>query len=568
MKTFRFIASAFAALLLATTLTGCSDDSFEDSSESVAGQQSVIGFGTYLSRATATRGTPYLEPAEIALGGGVGVFAMQTEGKKYDPTVTDGSATTDFDANLMQNIHLQSTLTDEQLQSTDANVADNWTYAPVRYWPKGTSDYASFMAYAPYSEDYGTLYDKDGQTTGDRTYIRHTVAPDPRDHTDLLYGDPANTTNMQLRRNADNTWAETGTFYTPTGSSDAVPSVSLKLKHALSRIGFVVTSSALKSNLNYHYTDSAGVVVSAPADGIHIGIAFMSWPVYSDIFITVNKIVFLGDNKSAEEDPATGTFTKTAYLNLSNASESKPLWCTASNDGKAAFTFDNNDTIRTHLGEYNEGKSIGTITLYNDLDGSSIAIDKYNNYLWVPNENIISYYPDTYWSELRESYEELYEWWGYSEEVAKKLAEEIVNGEIETNIKSKDIHGEWRDPDEYPEDKIFFVNTIGNANNDYMFLIPQTFSKNGSNDLWVYLDYTVYYETYNEYQQYRKTYGVSGDVTKGINYKVYTKLNKDNDISFEAGKAYLIFMDIGDGQNFNSISFSVQEASWPNEIIK
>lgn len=563
MKTFRFIASAFAALLLATTLTGCSDDSFEDSSESVAGQQSVIGFGTYLSRATATRGTPYLEPAEIALGGGVGVFAMQTEGKKYDPTVTDGSATTDFDANLMQNIHLQSTLTDEQLQSTDANVADNWTYAPVRYWPKGTSDYASFMAYAPYSEDYGTLYDKDGQTTGDRTYIRHTVAPDPRDHTDLLYGDPANTTNMQLRRNADNTWAETGTFYTPTGSSDAVPSVPLKLKHALSRIGFVVTSSALKDPDNYIIYDANGNIV---AKGYldDQGYIEVSATAAAGLTITVNKIKFIGDNHSGEDDNPTGAFYSYGLLNLSKtiddatgSSKDKPLWSIPEPNAKQPFIYDNTDTSRTAYGLY-DGEEQGSMELN---DGSESG-----SYIWVPVEFLdgsqmigepsFAIYVD--WSRT-------YNLWNFylsypyfanylfgSVDAAKQWIESGGLKELWKQYYNRNvIEAEWEPQGAgHTFEEGLTLYNIGNHDNDYMFVIPQDFSE-GKDDLWVYIDYTVNYLD-----------NVSGEVAeKGLNYKVYQKINQ----KFEPGHAYIIVLDIGDGNNFNSVKLSVQQTDWPSD---
>lgn len=566
MKTFRFTAAVVAALLLATTLTGCSDDSLEDGYESVAGQQAAIGFGTYLSRATATRGTPFLEPAEIALGGGVGVFAMQTEGKKYDPAVTDGSAETDFDANLMQNIHLKSTLTDDKLQSTDADVANSWTYAPVRYWPKGTSDYASFMAYAPYSEDYGTLYDKDGHTTGDLTYIRHTVAPDPRDQTDLMYGDPANTTNMQLRRNADNTWAETGTFYAPTGSSDAVPSVPLKLKHALSRIGFVVTSSALKDPDNYIIYDSNGNVVSKGYfdDQSYVEVEATAGAVMN---ITVNKIRFIGDNKSGEDDNPKGAFYSSGLLNLSEAKDgaaddpaAKPLWSIPEPTVRQPFTYDNTDTSRTAYGLY-DGEEQGSMELN---DGS-----KSGSYIWAPVEFLED---DDEISDdgfgIYASWSETYDTWNYylfkvwggmyaiwlfgSVDAAEQWIESGGLKELWKKYYNRNvIEAEWepQGAGHAFEDGVTLYN-IGNHNNDYMFVIPQDFSE-GKDNLWVYLDYTLNYLD-------PKTAKVVGD---GLNYKVYQKINQ----KFEPGHAYIIVLDIGDGNNFNSVKFSVRQTDWPSD---
>lgn len=518
---------ALAALSTVALFTGCSsDDDFDAQQEQTAQSgQTPIGFGSYLNRSVSTRGTAYLEPADIALNGHVGLFSMHTEGGKYGSTANGGTFP-NFTANLMNNVELKSSLTEDELQSVDAKVADSWVYSPLRYWPLDANDYVSFMAYAPYDANQ-KLVSKDGKTTGDLTYIQHTVANDPKDQIDLLYADPTDIANMQLYP----TKSEKGFYNDGTN-------VDLKFKHATSRIGFVVTSSALKSPYNYgQYIEGQGWWWFG---NIESGLAVEVYTSLSlGITITVNKVEFLGNNSSAEATNPTGTFTPSAYLNLASTNDNG-LWSNPSQEGKLAFTYDNTAAVRTVSGEVDEkGESSSW------QEGSVTGVTGKN--VWIPDEKIteedIKY--------IKEQFKDYPQWYidaivNYYENYTP--LEKTITG----SLPPKDGAAKgWKDEAE--------VYPVGNASDDYMFVIPQDFSKDNAdgNSLWVYLDYTVNYVD-----------GVSGEVEKdGINYKVYRKINQ----KFEPGKAYIVVMDIGKKDengtslSFNSVNFSVQLDDWADE---
>lgn len=527
------LAIALAALSTLALFTGCSsDDDFDAQQEQTAQSgQTPIGFGSYLNRSVSTRGAAYLHPSEIALNGNIGLFSMHTEGGKYGSTANGGTFP-NFTANLMNNVELKSSLTEKQLQNQEGDIANSWVYSPLRYWPLDANDYVSFMAYAPFGASK-KLYTKDGETTGDLTYIQHTVANDPKDQIDLLYADPTDIANMQLYP----TKSEKGFYNNGTN-------VDLKFKHATSRIGFVVTSSALRSKYNYGvYSNGTWIQGGKPGDALWVQIG--TYDLDANVSITVNKVKFLGDNVSAEKENPVGAFLKNGYLNLSSGNDDN-LWSTTSTD-KIAIAYDNTNAIRTISGLY-DGSDQGTVDF---SDGTSSK-----QYKWVPNDLI---YTDEWKNEFKEDLMKR----GYSEYLAEYYAEgyqdyyltkqNLVKGTMRAILDEN--YEPITDEDGYIEREEAEVSPIGNSADDYMFVIPQEYKE--GNDLWVYLDYTVNYEG-----------GVSGDVKEnGINYKVYRKINQ----KFEPGKAYIVVMDIGKADengtslSFNSVNFSVQLDPWADE---
>lgn len=561
---------AVASLVL---LAACStDDSYDEPQALISSEGTAVSFGSYLGRAT-TRGAAYLEPSEIALNGGIGVYAMYTQGKEYNPI--NELAETKYSDNFMENIQLGSSLTEEELQTTDADVASNWVYAPVRYWPNSVFDYLSFMAYAPYDENKKQLYDKDGNTTGDLSYIQHTVAEDPRNQIDLLYADPTGITNMQLYRDEDSKWKwANGNTFSESADDATPPKVELNFKHATSRIGFVVTSSALKSPLNFSEEDKAAALVAkSEDDGSGLYVEVWAYPVNSSTNITVNKVMFLGDNSSAESSSPTGAFTKTAYLNLSNVEQdTKPLW--NGQNGKLAFTYDNTrERVRVVHGNYIENG-----TSYSWKEGSESG--ETGKYIWEPSEKESVEQLFNWGGNILESWEETEKWWinyltfqaqeldptdyGYkdlnemvSDQWNKYYKDYIQEQWKEKTDKRKIVYGVLspNDSEEGVWEDEAEIYPVGNNSDDYMFIIPQDFTDGSDNELWVYLDYTVNYV------------GNSGEA-EHVNYKVYRQLKQ----KFEAGKAYIVVMDIGKKDestttsSFNSVNFTVQLDQWADEV--
>lgn len=549
------------AVLAVFLLGGCStDDTFDEGAHTATTQKDVaIGFGSYLGRSATTRGTAINEPAEIALNGGVGVFAMYTSDGKYDPASTNANDTTDFVDNFMQNFNVHSALSDDSLLTGTANVADNWTYGPLRFWPSKSDDYVSFMAYAPYNSGYGTLYNNQAATTGDRTYIRHTVNAEPRDQVDLLYSSGTNITNMQLY-DQDGTWHQTGDFY--QADENSVPRVRLNFKHATSRIGFVVTSSTLKQRTSFSYSieNEKRTLQEIWEEAMRTGMSIeISEDLESDFYIRVNKVMFLGDNSSAETDSPTGAFAPSALLNLSAVTADKPLWTQKATDGKLAFNFDNTleDSIRTSNGIYQDGAFIDR---FYDYDNNPVS----GYYIWVPKD----FTDDWESSSAKELVDQLKDlisqgYSGYYTTMMRWALNDYTSSDEEVQQKyyqmlydqwKVSMYGDVLKGTYDHETEEITANSIGNRANDYMFTIPEDFTDGSGNDLWVYLDYDIVY-----------TGGASGDPqTKGVNYKEYRKL----DANFEAGKAYVVVMDIAadsKSKKMNSINFTVQTTPWPDE---
>ena len=86
------------------------------------------------------------------------------------------------------------------------------------------------------------------------------------------------------------------------------------------------------------------------------------------------------------------------------------------------------------------------------------------------------------------------------------------------------------------------TKVIKNSNNEYLFVIPQDFSKTepNSDQLYVIVEYTIQYS--------------GGTAQPKVSYKVYKKLDKN----FEQGKAYTINLNIG----LTPIEFNAAVTDW------
>lgn len=286
------------ALATITTFAACSSDDTTTSAvtEQEQTQPTAITFNTYLGR--STRGT-IATADNITSKGGVGVIGMSTTGKKYGngsieitsvtgQTETKEDAEANFSINFMPNTAL-----------TKPSSGEIWSYNPVRYWPTASTDYLTFLVYAPYADE--TLYDASGDgepssTSGNLTWIKHEVKSTVADQVDLLRS-RYNLANMQLLTDGTNvtTKSDESKAFTEVGSEKVV---NVDLIHATSRLAVAVTAPFLTDN-------------ATAADNFKNGNNTTS-----NTQITINKIVLLGDNTSATETTPKGIFTKSAYLNL------------------------------------------------------------------------------------------------------------------------------------------------------------------------------------------------------------------------------------------------------------
>lgn len=191
-KSYLFGMFALAAM----TMVGCSNDEVVNDYS----QDNAIEFGTYVGRGVQSRGT--VETTATVAEQGFGVFAFYTDNGKYG----EGSYTA-FKPNFMKNEEVKGT---EAGTDTEGNTTYTWTYSPVKYWPNEKTDYLSFLAYAPYSEDY---------VLGTDNTISFNVANDVTNQIDFLYC--SNATSLK---------------------NLSKPSVDQKVKfqfdHALTRVGF------------------------------------------------------------------------------------------------------------------------------------------------------------------------------------------------------------------------------------------------------------------------------------------------------------------------------------------
>lgn len=316
-------------MMLLAIIVGCSSDNGIGEPLPESGYM-AIGFSSRYASFSPTRAAVSTDATVKA--DGIGVFAMYTKGKKYDPAATDGSAVTTFTDNLMQNLRLRFD------DSATSSTYQTWTYGPVRYWPINGGEYVSFTAYAPYRSDIA-LYAKTAsgmsQSGDNASYIRVDVPQDKAKMTDWLRTDASETANMQCyTKDNGSTWTKTGASFT----TDEMPRVMLTMKHVMARVGISLSSDALKDE-----------------DGVSI---------------TVNKVVLLGDEATGDGESPTGAFFPTGYLNLGITTDDSPLWAGRMADGKISITYQGSELVVDGTANNVIKKNGDTVnTLTNAADG-------------------------------------------------------------------------------------------------------------------------------------------------------------------------------------------------------
>lgn len=196
MKTIdmRHPAVAIMAAVLATAAS-CSKPS---PGPAPAAVPSPISFSTYLSRPVA-RSTGSLTAASLP-SYGFGVFASYTGEDGFSPSSDIPS--------FMYNVPVRHSAS-----------SDTWSYSPLRYWPRSSSEKVTFLAYAPYVAPSGA----NDQGISD---LSPQTAP------------PSFTFTLSSSADVDLLYASR-TDVTPQSSA-----VQLIFSHMLSKLRFAVSTSA------------------------------------------------------------------------------------------------------------------------------------------------------------------------------------------------------------------------------------------------------------------------------------------------------------------------------------
>lgn len=460
-----------------------SDDNVVQTSPST--QEAVISFDSYIGRSN-TRAS-ILDNSTIG-SKGFGVFAYLTTNGKYGSS----EANNNFIGNFMTNIKVTGTAIGENENS--------WSYSPLRYWPQGKDEYVSFLAYAPY-KDGMELKASDGSTSGDLTYISYDATQGSQ--YDLTYSS-SDATNQYLRVNSD------GSGYDKSGNfTEQTLRQMLNFKHATARIAFAVTSEILKAEANFKEKASA-----VARQGMAELTSDKSFTTSSDATITVEKIMLLGDNSSADKDNVTGAFTPLAYLNLNYIPEG------GSNAGRWVIPASNESTKKLSF-TYN-----GSDLYTGKYDSEAAVTGK-----WTPDES----------SKKQNTIK------GVQTCTVSVTPNTKTDGGAETTY----THNIGASSNS--------VNTIGNGKDGYLFIVPQDFT---TDNLYCYIEYTVSYGSNTglapiKYSGYGK---ITQNFEAGHSYLIY--LN----IGGRTGSSPIADPDPSNPSSFNAIQFSVEQvADWGNE---
>lgn len=257
----------FLAAIAATALASCSSNDDLAATDGAVTEPAAIGFDSYLGRNVsaldATRGED--QTVDKLKTSGFGVYAYQSSSEYNASTGT-------FSPNLMSNQKV-----------THDNT--NWTYSPKKYWPQ--TGYVAFLAYAPYAASGYSLVNSEGIESGNRKYLKgFSVNSTISEQVDLLW----NTTDHLKEQLTTNR-------------------VKMTFAHALSRIGFNITSSAADKNTT----------------------------------ITIESVTLSGGS-SGTANTDTGVFNPAGTLDLSATSlTATGLWTIAEGLTKLAFTLGSSD---------------------------------------------------------------------------------------------------------------------------------------------------------------------------------------------------------------------------------
>lgn len=220
-------------LAVVVCLEACTKDNLTDNLS-----EEAIGF----TDGALTRGTP-IENADGILS--MGVFCSMTDGNF-------GDWSSDL-TNYMNNLNVSR-----------KDAATAFSYAPLKYWPSGTTKKLSFFAYAPHSStlDVGTLT----FTPALRT-LTYTVPTDVTKQPDLMVATPKkNLTKTNVRIDFAMKHALTAVGFKIAGQGETVTSIKIsgvRTVGTLSMVGDVITWSDLNTPQTTEFT--AGTATDAEA---------------------------------------------------------------------------------------------------------------------------------------------------------------------------------------------------------------------------------------------------------------------------------------------------------------
>ena len=242
--TLVFVAGATALFTACTSESGGPSTSI--SYEQVkAAEQVPVTFGTYMGEQAITRygAVGSIDNNAGLQAKGFGVFAYYTNNGDY--VASGGSASL---PNFMYN------------QSVTYS-ASAWSYTPIKYWPNEYGDTAestgtdklTFFAYAPYTTVTASTGLPNGtegvagsgitaltrNSSGGDPKVSYTVAVDPANSVDLLYGVVGTATKDGPFGASGNTVALGGQYLNITKQAVS-GEINYDFKHALARLNFTI----------------------------------------------------------------------------------------------------------------------------------------------------------------------------------------------------------------------------------------------------------------------------------------------------------------------------------------
>lgn len=525
MKELRFYIPALALLAM---LGSCStDDTASDEAElnSQQQQQLEIGFSPYLGRAAATRASIYTSDN---LGtDGIGIYAMYTKDKMYSPTETEMTtpaefqleqktyeASPNFTPNFMNNIKLY--------YDSDLGV---WTYQPIRYWPMYQNEFITFLAYGPYESTAPTLYTKTVTTTTTENGDGTTTTTE---NTSFTEGGAIPIYKKYVVDKAPKNHKDIVWNYNPTWNMQSYP-IYFNEDGTYNSMFFNWHGSS-------HLTQYYGGNVWTPLDnetypyGTYYGVKFKMAHACARIAYSITSPALENADNFAGSDKESNTQIKINKLVFLGDAKSG-----ADENPKGAF--------------YGAGYFNIASDSHEDLNQSGTETRGTAQWEGIDSENKVAF-------TFTDFYDGTYD--------NTKTPNIWVPG---TSTTTNNILKSTKD-----DNGNITVNSIGNASNGYLFVIPQDLSL-GTDDvssflsgttyegkpLYLYIDYTVQYKDIT-----------TGDVKDGVTYRSYGFISQN----FEAGKSYVIHIQIGqpDGGSasypttqLNAIHFNVTTDSWDNE---
>ncbi len=251
MKRNLFLVSAIAI----ATLASCTKDSALDPTvESAINSQEEIGFSTYASTSTTTKGSDINSNGEFQTEyGSFDVMALVGDADFTDPQYDANGYFTGYDSivptdgDIVTYFNFSTVNYEENGDSTDATPYPKWVNENKMYWPN-ENKMVYFAAYAPadvvFDEDNSKPSFAASASGGEVTYafkFPYKVTDTVADQIDLMYGITAEAyvapeDRYKMNAGDGNSYITTGADYT-----NEYDDVNIHFKHALTQIAFTAT---------------------------------------------------------------------------------------------------------------------------------------------------------------------------------------------------------------------------------------------------------------------------------------------------------------------------------------